>query len=76
MNQTLMDIVEFLRDTKTDGHFTLMAFTSGWKAMFKTPDLDTGEGRAEVSNRPTFPNPDSAIVDAIMELAYGEKGRK
>lgn len=44
----LWDWVEYLSQ-KSDGHFTLMKFTTHWKAMFFTPDLDGKKGRAQVS---------------------------
>jgi len=43
----LMELVEYFAK-KHDGHFTLMKFTTEWKAMFFTPDLDSGKGRAQV----------------------------
>lgn len=34
---------------KYDGHFTIFSFTTGYKAAFGTPNLDTGEGREQVN---------------------------
>ena len=31
-----------------DGHVTLMGFTTGWKCMPCTPDLDSGQGRDDI----------------------------
>ena len=36
-------LVQVIRDVR-DGHFTLFAFSTGWKALGHTPDLLTGFG--------------------------------
>jgi len=47
----LLDLAENRAIEESDGHLTIMRFTTGWKAMFGTPDLD-GNGRAEVAALP------------------------
>jgi len=37
-----------------DGHFFILGFTTHYKGAYSTPDLDTGDGRAEVRNLPAF----------------------
>lgn len=66
--EQLFEIVE-LCCKETDGHFTLMKFTTEWKAMFSTPDLDTGKGRKEIKNIPGFATMEDAILDAIHRHA-------
>ncbi len=67
---------------KTDGHFTLMRFTTGWKAMFQTPDLLNGEWPAEdgqdkgeytrISNIPMEETMGDAIISAIYDEGHRE----
>lgn len=47
---------EILREAQKhhDGHFTLLAFTTGFKCAFGTPDLDSGKGREQVDNLPKY----------------------
>lgn len=33
---------------KRDGHLSLTRFTTGWKVLLATPDLDSGQGRQQV----------------------------
>jgi hypothetical protein len=58
---------------ETDGHFTLMRFTTGWKAMMGTPDLSMGNGFnikeggwGEVLNIAT----ESTIQDAVLSSLH------
>jgi len=44
-----------------DGHLTIFRFTTGWKVMLGTPDLDTGYGRDEVSYLDAYPTLRKAI---------------
>ena len=46
--RTLMNLAELKAEQFTDGHLTIMRFTTEWKAMFGTPNLDTHEGREQV----------------------------
>jgi len=50
---------------RNNGHLTILRFTTGWKAMFGTPDLDGGHGREDVWNRATYPT----VVAALRALA-------
>jgi len=67
----LWDWVEYLSE-RSDGHFTLMKFTTHWKAMFFTPDLDGKKGRRQVSL--IFPGRTrkEALTLAIAELLKKE----
>jgi len=48
-------------DRREDGHLTIFKWTTGWKAMLGTPDLDTGHGRNEVWILPMFKSLDEAV---------------
>ncbi len=40
MDENILRIITIYANKHFDGHFTLMSFTSGYKFMFGTPDLD------------------------------------
>jgi len=61
---TLMSLAEQIAVDRSDGHLTLMRFTTGWKWVLGTPNLD-GEGRSEVSALPTFGSAREALVSLI-----------
>lgn len=46
----LLEMAEFRAEQNFDGHLTIMRFTTGWKATFGTPDLDSGFGRVQVAD--------------------------
>lgn len=50
-----------------DGHFTIMSFTTGVKAMFGTIDLDTGCGRYDLLQLPAYPDTQIALAFALVE---------
>jgi len=49
---------------RADGHLTIMRFTTGWKVMLGTPDLDSGAGRKEVGQLKSF----ESLGQALEEL--------
>src|SRR5258708_33789842 len=53
---TLMALAERKAVSEADGHLTIFRFTTGWKCILKTPDLDSGAGRNEILNLQTYPN--------------------
>jgi len=60
-----------------DGHFTLMKFTTHWKAMFFTPNLDGKNGRDKVMKVPAGKTREDALIIAIRhKLTEGGKGEK
>jgi hypothetical protein len=70
MSKTLEDLfakAESIANKKFDGHLTLLKFTTGWKAAFYTPNLDTGEGREQVQNLPSFSTKEEALMWLIAE---------
>ncbi len=54
-------------DERHDGHLTIFRWTTGWKAMLGTPDLDTGDGRWEVWELPMFDSMEEAAKWAVSE---------
>jgi hypothetical protein len=61
---TLLALAERTAVERADGHFTLMRFTTGWKCMLGTPNLDDG-GREEVSALPAFGSAREALTSFI-----------
>jgi hypothetical protein len=66
MKEKLFEIVDKIANEHYDGHFTLMRFTTHWKAMFFTPDLDTGKGRDAVARVSAGLSAEIAILKAIV----------
>ena len=49
-----------------DGHFSILKFTTGYKAFFGTAQMDFDNRHyREVFELPTFPDMTTAIVEAI-----------
>jgi hypothetical protein len=56
-----------------DGHYTIFSFTTGFKAAFGTPDLDSSLGREEVDSLPTFRTLKEALIEALVsEPCFGD----
>jgi len=66
MKQLIWDLIEAGSKAR-NGHFTLMKFTTHWKAMFGTPNLDI-DGRVEVRALKPSNTPEGAILNAITDL--------
>ncbi|MCL5770695.1 MAG: hypothetical protein M1479_00255 [Actinobacteria bacterium] len=64
---TLFDILEEMAKKETDGHITIMKFTTGWKAAFSTPDLDSGSGREQISKLKKYNTLEEAIKDLLID---------
>ncbi|NOK37139.1 hypothetical protein HMI49_28475 [Corallococcus exercitus] len=62
---TLLALAERIAVERAGGHFTLMRFTTGWKCMLGTPDLD-GDGRGEVAKLPAFQSAREALTAFIV----------
>lgn len=58
---------EKLASKKSDGHLTLLKFSSGWKAALYTPDFDSGEGREQIQMLPSFSTKEEALKWLIAE---------
>ena len=61
----LIKKLEDLANSKTDGHFMILKFTTHWKACLGTPNLDTGEGREQVWDLKSYNTLAEAIKGAI-----------
>jgi hypothetical protein len=63
--ESLLTALEVLSNIKSDGHYTIFKFTTGWKIMFGTPNLDIGREREIVRNLPAFKTLDEALEKTI-----------
>lgn len=63
----VLSIVESAAARRTDGHLTLMRFTTGWKVMLGTPDLDSGHGRDQVLVLSSHSTLAEALRDLLIE---------
>jgi hypothetical protein len=63
--EQVINLATYWAKMKYDGHFTLLSFTTGFKFMFGTPDLDSGEGREEVQNLKSYGTPEEAVYAAL-----------
>jgi hypothetical protein len=64
--ESLLEIAERIARTRYDGHLTVMRFTTHWKIMFGTPNLDI-DGRVEVRRLKGFPTLEQALKQLILE---------
>jgi len=81
--QQLLESVQEIARENHDGHFTIMAFTTGYRVGFYTPDLDVGwnnagagnhesQGRESIRSVPHIEKFKDALVYAIMyEPVFG-----
>jgi hypothetical protein len=63
---TLLALAERKAAEEADGHLTLMRFTTGWKCMVGTPNLDIGEGREEIRRLTMHSSLKEALVDLLV----------
>ncbi len=60
----LLRQAEQIAGDKHDGHLTLMRLSTGWKAMFGSPDYESDEGRRGVQKLKTF----KTLYEAVNSL--------
>lgn len=59
--EKIVDANEF-----STGHLTLMKFTTGWKVICWTPDLDSGQGRGQVKAVQGYPTLREALMSEVL----------
>jgi len=69
----LIAIASMAAKCYADGHLTILKFTTGWKCMVGTPDLDSGEGRKQIAMFEAYESMNDAIVVELKRLSvrYG-----
>lgn len=60
--EELLQAAETLARVRSDGHLTILRFTSEWKCTFGTPDLTGGGGRQEVAALSGYPSLKHALI--------------
>jgi len=63
---TLLSLAEEIALKKIDGHLTIMRFTTHWKCMLGTPNLDSDSGRTEVGELQYFNTLEEALRNLII----------
>ena len=72
MEKTLLELID-LRAKKLDenssngGHFTIMKFSTHYKAMWGTPNLNDGSGRDEVRNLQEYETLEDCLVGLLTD---------
>ncbi len=69
--EALLNLLKIFANEYQDGHYTIMSFTTGYKIMFGTPDLDSGKGRDRVNQLPIYQTMKEALVWAILVTIKG-----
>lgn len=70
LTETLLEFAQKIAIKKYDGHLTVMRFTTHWKVMFGTPNLDI-DGRKEVRKLQAYPTLEEALR-ALINQELGE----
>ena len=65
--ETLLKTFRNMAKRYTDGHYTILAFTTGFKATFGTIGLDDFDVRVAFSQVKNRDNLKDAIIDALVE---------
>ncbi len=64
---TLLTLADLLARKKRGGHLTIMRFTTHWKAMIGTPNLDCGDGRSEVRRLKGYDTLEEALKGLLIK---------
>lgn len=71
--ELLMQIAQAKAASISDGHLTIMKFTTHWKVLFGTPNLDSKLGRRQVWHLKSYGSLKEALVDILTreEVKHG-----
>ena len=70
----LLRAAEALAELHHDGHYTIMKFSTHYKAMWGTPDLDSGAGRDEVWRQVGYPTLEHALIVLLSSAGVAVAG--
>jgi len=59
---TLVELAEIKAKVENDGHFTIMKFTTGYKVLRGTPNLDGISSREKISALRSFMDLEDALI--------------
>lgn len=65
---TLLERSEHLAQALSDGHITLMRFTTGWKVVLATPEMPA-KAREELFDLPAHDTLSDALTDVLNRYA-------
>ena len=63
--EALLHKAEALAKEKTDGHLSILKFTTGYKVFLGTPNLDIGEEREKISSMNSFSTLEKALRNLL-----------
>jgi len=63
--EILIKKAEVLAKEKTDGHLSILKFTTGYKVFLGTPNLDIGKERKNISNMNSFATLEEALKNLL-----------
>lgn len=63
----LMRAAELCANEYSDGHITLLRFTTHWKAFYGTVDMETGTGREFVRNQQGYTTLEEALIRLLRD---------
>ncbi len=71
--ELLMQIAQAKAASVSSGHLTIMKFSTHWKILFGTPNLDSEDGRIQVWNLKSYDTLKKALVDILTmeEVKHG-----
>jgi hypothetical protein len=64
--RTLFSLAEKKAQRDSDGHLTIMRFTTHWKVFSGTPDLDAGNGREQIRDLSGHESLEEALLYFIL----------
>jgi hypothetical protein len=67
-SEDLIELLELVSLLHADGHYTILKFTSGYKVMIGTPDLDNG-CRSAISKIKTHDTFQQAIIAELKRIS-------
>ena len=63
-----IELLTRLARTYSDGHFTILKFTTNWRVALDTPALATGAGREEIRRWATGATLEEAVHNLVRNL--------
>ena len=66
----IVELIEKIASEISDGYYTILKFTSGYKAFFGTPDLDNGNEREKIAKLESFVSIEEALLYLIENKTY------
>jgi len=65
--ELLLQITQAKASAISDGHLSIFKFTTHWKVILGTPDIDSGKGREEIRKLKPFFTLKEALIDLLIQ---------